>query len=170
MITDSLRPTRLAGSTKTGRMIRLIRVICHDRKNMTTSTRATLIRLETTDDRVSVKACWAPMTSLLSRLMSAPVWVRVKKAMGIFWMWSNTLDRMSKMSPSPTLADTQRMPMERPVSAKATPAATSDRAMIRDLLCLMMPLLMIERNSSGLMTPMTASTITRTRNQARIFR
>ena len=100
--------------------MRLISVICHDRKNMTTSTRATLIRLETTDDSVSVKACWAPITSLLSRLMSAPVWVRVKKAMGIRWMCSNTLDRMSKMSPSPTLADTQRMAMDRAVSTRAT--------------------------------------------------
>ena len=59
-------------------------VICHERKNITISTRVTLIRLETTDDSVSVKACWAPMTSLLSRLIRAPVWVRVKKAMGIF--------------------------------------------------------------------------------------
>ncbi len=95
VMTDSLRPTRLAGITKTGRITRLIRVICHDSRNITTSTRVTLIRLETTEDRVSVKACWAPMTSLLSRLMRAPVWVRVKKAMGIFWMWANTWDRMS---------------------------------------------------------------------------
>ena len=78
---DSRRPTRLAGTTKTGRMTRLTRVICQDRKNITTSTRATLMRLETIDESVSVKACWAPITSLLSRLMSAPVWVRVKKAM-----------------------------------------------------------------------------------------
>ena len=59
------------------------------------STRVTLIRLDTTDDKVSVKACWAPMTSLLSRLIRAPVWVRVKKAMGIFWMCSKTWERMS---------------------------------------------------------------------------
>ena len=58
-------------------------------------TRVTLIRLDTIDESVSVKACWAPMTSLLSRLMRAPVWVRVKKAMGIFWMCSNTWERMS---------------------------------------------------------------------------
>ncbi len=116
-MTDRRRPTRLAGNTNTGRMIRLITVICHDRKNMTIRTRTTLIRLETTDDKVSVNACWAPMTSLLSRLIRAPVWVRVKKAMGIFWMCSNTWARMSKMSPSPTLADTQRMPMVSPVSS-----------------------------------------------------
>ena len=105
-MTESLRPTRLAGSTKMGRMIRLTRVIFHDRKNMAISTRTTLMKLETTDDRVSVKACWAPRTSLFRRLMRAPVWVRVKKARGICWMWLKTCDRMSKMSPSPTLAET----------------------------------------------------------------
>ena len=110
------------------------------------------------------------MTSLLSRLISAPVWVRVKKAMGIRWMCSNTLDRMSKMSPSPTLADTHRMPMVSPVSTMARTAATRASPMIRVLLCWGMPLSMIERKSSGLMTPMTASMITSTRNQARIFR
>ncbi len=119
-MTDSRRPTRLAGRTKIGRMIRLATVICHDRKNMTISTRVTLIRFDTTDERVSEKACWAPITSLLSRLISAPVWVRVKKASGIRWMCSNTWERMSKMSPSPTLADTQRMPMVSPVSTMAT--------------------------------------------------
>ena len=138
-MTDSRRPTRLAGMTNTGRMIRLIRVICQDRKNITIRTSVTLIRLETTDDRVSVNACWAPMTSLLSRLISAPVWVRVKKAMGILWMCSNTLDRMSKISPSPTLADTHRMPMVSPVSTMATTAATRASPMISGLLCSGMP-------------------------------
>ena len=116
MIDDSRRPTRLAGRTNTGRMTRLTRVICHDRKNIAISTRVTLTRLATTDDRMSVNACWAPSTSLFSRLIRAPVWVRVKKEMGIFWIWLNTWERMSKMSPSPTLADTHRSAMERPAS------------------------------------------------------
>ena len=103
---------------------------------------------------MSVKACWAPMTSLLSRLISAPVWVRVKKAMGIFWMCSKTWERMSKMSPSPTLAETQRMPMDSPVSTTASTAATSASPMIRRLVrACGMPLLMIERNRSGLIDP-----------------
>ena len=42
-----------------------------------------LITLLTTPDSVEVKACCAPMTSLLSRETSAPVWVRVKNASGI---------------------------------------------------------------------------------------
>ena len=55
----------------------------------------TVMRLLTIDDNVSVKACWAPRTSLFSREMSAPVWVRVKKASGISWMWPKTFERMS---------------------------------------------------------------------------
>ena len=62
---------------------------------MMTSTMATLIRLPTTVERTSVKASCAPITSLLRRLTSAPVWVRVKKASGMRWTWSNTLVRMS---------------------------------------------------------------------------
>ena len=53
------------------------------------------MRLLTTEESVSVKACCAPSTSLFSREMSAPVWVRVKKASGICWMWANTFSRMS---------------------------------------------------------------------------
>ena len=50
---------------------------------------------DTTPDRVEVKACWAPMTSLLSREMSAPVWVRVKNATGIRCTWAKTSERRS---------------------------------------------------------------------------
>jgi hypothetical protein len=41
------------------------------------------ITLLTTEPSVPVTARWAPMTSLLSRLTSAPVWVRVKNAIGM---------------------------------------------------------------------------------------
>ena len=58
---------------------------------------------------MSVKACWAPMTSLLRRLTSAPVCVRVKKASGIRWMWRKTFDRMSKIRPSPMTAEMRRV-------------------------------------------------------------
>ena len=51
--------------------------------------------LDTTDDRVEVKACWAPTTSVLSRLTRAPVWVRVKKATGIRCTWLKTWVRRS---------------------------------------------------------------------------
>ena len=52
-------------------------------------------RCETTPDSVEVNACCAPMTSLLSRLTSAPVWVRVKNASGMRCTWSNTSVRRS---------------------------------------------------------------------------
>jgi hypothetical protein len=38
--------------------------------------------LDSTEDIVDVMACWAPMTSLLSRLTRDPVWARVKNAIG----------------------------------------------------------------------------------------
>ena len=45
---------------------------------------------DTTVPSVPVTARWAPITSLFRRLTSAPVWVRVKKAMGWRWTWSNS--------------------------------------------------------------------------------
>jgi hypothetical protein len=51
--------------------------------------------LETIEDSVEVIADWAPITSLLSRLTSDPVWARVKKAIGCRWTWLNTSVRRS---------------------------------------------------------------------------
>jgi len=62
---------------------------------MIPSTMATLMRLPITVERTSVNASCAPVTSLLRRLTSAPVWVRVKNASGMRCTWSNTLVRMS---------------------------------------------------------------------------
>ena len=62
---------------------------------MITRTMDTLMRLPITVERTSVKASCAPVTSLLSRLTSAPVCVRVKKASGMRCTWSNTCVRMS---------------------------------------------------------------------------
>ena len=95
-----------AGSRNTGSSTSATSVSCHDRTNITASTSTTLMRLPTTVDSTSVNASCAPSTSLLSRLTSAPVWVRVKNAMGMRWTWSNTFVRMSKMSPSPTSEET----------------------------------------------------------------
>ena len=53
------------------------------------------ITLETTPDSVEVNACCAPTTSLLSRLTSAPVCVRVKKATGMRWTCAKTSLRRS---------------------------------------------------------------------------
>ena len=55
----------------------------------------TLIMFETVDDSVEVNARWAPITSLLSRETSAPVWVRVKNASDIRCTCAKTLVRRS---------------------------------------------------------------------------
>jgi hypothetical protein len=68
---------------KTGRRIKATRVIFQERNNIATRTSRTLTKLLTTEDRMSVNACCAPRTSLFRRETSAPVWVRVKKAIGM---------------------------------------------------------------------------------------
>ena len=79
----SLRPTILAGIRKIGSITSAARVSCQLRYSMAISTSTRLITLDSTVDRVEVKACWAPITSEFSRDTSLPVWVRVKKASGI---------------------------------------------------------------------------------------
>ena len=83
-------------------------MICHDSRNITTSVRISAMALLTTPDNVQVNARCAPITSLLSRLTSAPVRVRVKKATGIRWTWPKTARRRSRIRPSPIFDDCQR--------------------------------------------------------------
>ena len=52
-------------------------------------------KFATTDDMVDVMACWAPITSLLSRLTREPVWARVKNAIGCRCTCRNTCVRRS---------------------------------------------------------------------------
>ncbi len=78
-------PIRRAGTTKTGSSTSARSVTRHEMPSITTRVRTSITRLPTTPDRVLLKARWAPITSLLRRLTSAPVRVRVKKAMGIRW-------------------------------------------------------------------------------------
>ena len=63
-----------------GNSARQSTVTCQLSASMVAPTTTTAMVLATVLDRVEVKARWAPMTSLLSRETSAPVWVRVKKA------------------------------------------------------------------------------------------
>ncbi len=100
-------------------------VICQDSVNITPAVRTSPMTLDTTPDRVEVKACWAPMTSLFSRLTSAPVWVRVKNASGIRCTWSKTLVRRSKIRPSPMRAEYHRCTSDSSASSTARPAITS---------------------------------------------
>ena len=78
----SLRPMNRAGSRNSGTSTSTSSVICHDRMIIAVAASTRVTALLTTCDRVVVKACWAPMTSVLSRETSEPVWVRVKKATG----------------------------------------------------------------------------------------
>src|SRR5438046_10221470 len=72
-------------------------VTCQDSVNITAAVRTSWMTLLTTPDSVEVNACWAPSTSLLSRLTSAPVWVRVKNCNGIRWTWSYTRVRRMRL-------------------------------------------------------------------------
>ncbi len=95
VISCSFAPMRRAGMTNTGSMTIESTVICQDRVNMTPAVSTRLTTFDTRPDRVEVKACWAPSTSLLSRLTSAPVCVRVKNASGMRCTWSKTAVRRS---------------------------------------------------------------------------
>ena len=114
----SLRPMCRAGRTNTGSSTSASSVTCHDRLSITTRVSTRVTMLPTTPERVSLNARWAPMTSLLSLLTSAPVRVRVKNATGWRCTWSNTAARRSRMSPSPSEAESQRCTM--PTAATAT--------------------------------------------------
>jgi hypothetical protein len=95
VISCSFDPIRRAGSTNSGTSTMDRVVICQDRLNITPAVSTSPMTLETTPDSVEVKACCAPMTSLFSRLTSAPVCARVKKATGIRWTCSKTRLRRS---------------------------------------------------------------------------
>src|SRR3546814_2329567 len=64
--------------TKVGSSTTASSVICQDRLAITPTVRTRAIVFVTTPARADVKARWAPITSLFSRLTSAPVWVRVR--------------------------------------------------------------------------------------------
>ena len=87
--------------------------------------RTSPIALDTTPDNVEVKACCAPMTSLLSRETRAPVWARVKKAIGWRSTCAKTWVRRSKMRLSPMRED--RNPWPTASTALATAVNTSAR-------------------------------------------
>ncbi len=79
---DSRMPIPRAGRRKSGKSMSAARVNGQESTVIvpTIATRVTV--LLTTADKVDVKACCAPITSVLSLEASAPVRVRVKKANG----------------------------------------------------------------------------------------
>ena len=78
-----------AGRRKSGPSARQARVSGHDSDVIAARRRTSETTLLTTPDSVEVNACCAPITSVLRRLTSAPVWVRVKKAIG----WASTCEK-----------------------------------------------------------------------------
>ena len=95
VITCSFRPMRRAGMMKAGSTISVSSVSRHSRPNITARVIPRVIAFWTTVPIVLVTACWAPMTSLFIRLISAPVCTRVKKEIGRRCTWSNSATRMS---------------------------------------------------------------------------
>ena len=73
VILASRLPTQRAGKMNTGNMSRASTVICQLRMDMATNVTPTVIALPITELKVSVNACCAPSTSLLSRDIKAPV-------------------------------------------------------------------------------------------------
>ena len=121
------RPTRLAGSTKTGRIATASRVSRHSSTNMAMSVATRVMMLATTVPSVPVKARCAPMTSLLSRLTSVPVWVRVKNASGMRCTWSNSRSRRSRIRPSPMPELSLRPTSDSSASPAAAAISTANR-------------------------------------------
>ena len=77
-----------------GTTVRERRVIARLSCDMTNSVTPRVMTSENTVATVPT-ACWAPSTSLLYRLRSEPVWVLVKKAIGIRWTCSYRTVRRS---------------------------------------------------------------------------
>ena len=94
-IACSRRPTRRAGSTNAGSTTSASSVRRHSRAIIATSVVTSTTTLLTTLPSVLVTAFWAPITSLLSREISAPLGVRVKKATGIRCTLANRARRRS---------------------------------------------------------------------------
>ena len=81
------RPTRFDTTRNRGPTTSANAVTRQSRANMATSVNVSVNASDNTLLRV-LTACWAPTTSLLSRLSSDPVCVRVKKAIGMRCTWS----------------------------------------------------------------------------------
>ena len=114
-------------------------MIGHDSTNIAPSVAATVMMLPTTFDSVDVNACWAPCTSLFSRVTSEPVWARVKNPIGMRWTWSNTCVRRSWIRPSPMRAENQRWARSIAAPTMASPAMSNAIATTRSVRCSAIP-------------------------------
>ena len=76
----NLLPIQRAGTMNNGNNNSEASVICHDKTNIVPATTTRLITFPTTPPSVEVKARCAPITSLFSLEIRAPVCARVKNA------------------------------------------------------------------------------------------
>ncbi len=135
-------------------------VMRHSRKNIVATVVMPVIVFATTVPSVPVRARWAPITSLLRRLTSAPVWVRVKNESGRRCTWSKRATRRSKMTPSPMIADHQRSRNDSSAWARAATTTSPPSTVMRLRSPSAMAPSMISRNNSGGTTPSTDESTT----------
>ena len=153
----SLVPTTREVISRIGKSSRHSRVTCQLSASIAMPTTTTEIELETVLDSVDVKARWAPITSLLSRDTSAPVWVRVKNARLWRCTWPKTCVRRSKIRPSPMREENQPASTARAALTIATPAMARASRVTRVPLPAVMPSSTRRCTSSGLTTTRHAS-------------
>ncbi|CAB4729671.1 unannotated protein [freshwater metagenome] len=137
---------------------------CQLRASIVTPTTKTAMALETVPESVEVKARWAPITSLLSRETSAPVWVRVKKAIDCRCTCPKTWVRRSKMRPSPIRDESHPPSTLRHALKIANAAIASASVVTRRVSPRRMPSSTIRCTSSGVTTTPAASTTITARN------
>jgi len=167
-------PIRRAGITKIGSSTRASSVTCQASVSITATARVSWMTLLTTLARVVVIADWAPITSLLRRLTSAPVRVRVKNATGIVCTCPNTARRRSAISPSPNRDEYQRVssPLHASMIARAAMPAASPTT-VAAAAEVPPPLTMVSTTrpaTTGVATPTTAESTVSSRNAISQFR
>ena len=94
-----IRPTRLVGYTNSGRSASEITVICQLSRNITASVGITVSTLLAIDVNVPVTTSCTPLTSLVTREITSPERVRVKKPIPIRWRCEYISVRRSRMTP-----------------------------------------------------------------------
>ena len=160
----SRTPTRRAGIMNTGNTTSDSTVSRHSSASIAPSVVTNTTTFDTTLPSVPVTAVCAPTTSLFSRLISAPVCVRVKKAIGMFCTLSNNATRKSYIRPSPIRDEYHRCTIDK----IASPIATTTRIIVRMTMRRLSPAGMavstMVRNNSGGMSAITAETRIEIRN------
>ena len=98
------RPSTRAGMRNSGSTAVASSVRRQSRRSMMINALTSVMTLVNRSTKVPVTARCAPITSLLSRDISSPVFVFVKKRSDMLCRWLNSAVRRSLMTPSPTVA------------------------------------------------------------------